>query len=149
MAVFGFTRFERFFLDAGGVDVDRNDMKRFLDFVNEIIYDLLIRGQANAEANGRDIIQPWDLPITAGLQETMHQFRKLDQDIELRTILDDLTARPPMAYALSEETEARLPEIFGGSSVALARTLKIIEPGERRIQPAEWDRAFRIFDLLI
>jgi hypothetical protein len=50
---------------------------------------------------------------------------------------------------LSEETEARLPEIFGGSSVALARTLKIIEPGERRIQPAEWDRAFRIFDLLI
>ena len=49
----------------------------------------------------------------------------------------------------SEETEARLPEIFGGSSVALARTLKIIESGERRIQPAEWDRAFRIFDLLI
>ena len=126
MPVFGFRRSERFFLDAGGVDVDRNDMKRFLDFVNEIIYDLLIRGQANAEANGRDIIQPWDLPITAGLQETMHQFRKLDQDIELRTILDDLTARPPMAYVLSEDTEARLPEIFGGSSVALARTLKII-----------------------
>jgi hypothetical protein len=34
-------------------------MKRFLDFVNDAIYDLLIRGQANAEANGRDIIQPW------------------------------------------------------------------------------------------
>jgi hypothetical protein len=149
MPVFGFTRFERFFLDAGSVDVDRNDMKRFLDFVNDAIYDLLIRGQANAEANGRDIIQPWDLPITAGLQETMHQFRKLDQDIELRPILDDLTARPPTAYALSEETEARLPEIFGGSSVALARTLKILEPGARRIQPPEWDRAFRIFDLLI
>ena len=149
MPVFGFTRFERFFRAAGSVDVDRDDMKRFLDFVNEIIYDLLIRGQANAEANGRDTIQPWDLPITAGLQKTMHQFRKLDEDIELRPILDDLTAQPPLAYALSEETEARLPEIFGGSSVALARTLKIIEPGERRIQPAEWDRAFRIFDLLI
>ncbi len=149
MPVFGFTRFERFFRAAGGVDVDRDDMKRFLDFVNDIIYDLLVRGQATAEANGRDIIQPWDLPITAGLQKTMHQFRKLDEDIELRPILDELTARPPLTYALSEETEARLPEIFGGSSVALARTLKIIEPGERRIQPAEWDRAFRIFDLLI
>jgi hypothetical protein len=149
MPVFGFTRFERFFQAAGSVDVDKDDMKRFLDFVNEIIYDLLIRGQANAEANGRDIIQPWDLPITAGLQETMHQFRKLDEDIDLRPILDDLTARPPLAYALSEETEARLPEIFGGSSVALARTLKIIEPGERHIRPAEWDRAFRFFDLLI
>jgi hypothetical protein len=39
-------------------------------------------------------------------------------------ILDDLTARPPLGYALSEETEARLPEIFGGASVALARTLR-------------------------
>jgi Domain of unknown function (DUF1931) len=149
MPVFGFMRFERFFLAAGSVDVDRDDMKRFLDFVNDIIYDLLIRGQANAEANGRDIIQPWDLPITAGLQKAMHQFRKLDENIELRPILDDLTARPPLAYALGEETEARLPEIFGGSSVALARTLKILEPGARRIQPAEWNRAFRIFDLLI
>ncbi len=62
MPVFGFTRFERFFLAAGSVDVDRDDMKRFLDFVNEIIYDLLIRGQANAEANGRDIIQPGICP---------------------------------------------------------------------------------------
>ena len=62
----------------------------------------------------------------------MHQFRKLDENIELRPILDDLTARPPLAYALSEETEKGVPEIFGGSSVALARALKIIEPGERR-----------------
>jgi hypothetical protein len=36
----GYTKFERFFRASGGVDVDRNDMKRYLDFVNRIIYDL-------------------------------------------------------------------------------------------------------------
>jgi hypothetical protein len=147
--VMGYTKFERFFRAAGGVDVDRNDMKRYLDFVNRIIYDLLIAGQATAEANSRDIIQPADLPVTAGLQESLHEFRKLDEEIELRPILDYLTERPPLNAVLSEEAQERLPAIFGGVSVALAKTLKILDPSERRIPPAEWDRAFRIFGLLI
>ena len=149
MPVMGFTKFERFFRAAAAVDVDRDDMKRYLDFVNEAIYDLLLRGQANAQANARDVVRPSDLPITAGLQETMHEFRKLDEDIELRPILENLTARPPLSYALDEETEEQLPMVFGGISVALAKTLKILDPRDRRIQPAEWDRAFRIFDTLI
>jgi Domain of unknown function (DUF1931) len=149
MPVMGYSKFERFFRAAGGVDVDRNDMKRFLDFVNEAIYDLLLAGQATAEANGRDVIQPSDLPITAGLQETMHVFRKLDEDIELRPILDALTARPPLGSALSEQTEERLPMVFGGISVALAKTLKILDPRQRRVPPGEWHRAFRILDTLI
>jgi Domain of unknown function (DUF1931) len=53
------------------------------DFVNRKIYDLLLRGKAAATENGRDIIQPSDLPITKGLQESIHQFRKLDEEIEL------------------------------------------------------------------
>ncbi len=149
MPVMGYTKFERFFRVGAGVDVDRNDMKRYLDFVNDAIYDLLLAGQATAEANGKDIIRPVDLPITPGLQETMHDFRKLDEDIELRPILDDITARPPLSYALGEETEERLPMVFGGISVAIAKTLKILDPQDRRIQPSEWDRAFRIFDILI
>jgi hypothetical protein len=149
MPVMGYTKFERFFRAAAGVDVDRDDMKRYLDFVNEAIYDLLLAGQATATANSRDIIQPSDLPITAGLQKTMHEFRKLDEDIELRPILDDLTARPPLRYALSEETQERLPMVFGGISVALAKTLKILDPRERRVPPSEWDRAFRVFDTLV
>jgi hypothetical protein len=32
VAVLGFTKFERFFRVAGGVDVDRDDVKRYLDF---------------------------------------------------------------------------------------------------------------------
>ncbi len=104
MAVMGFTKFERFFREAAQVRVDRDDVKRYLDFVNDVIYDVLLIGQATAKANARDIIEPWDPPITAGLQECMHQFERIDEDIELRPILDSLAARPPLASALSEET---------------------------------------------
>ena len=44
MPVMGFTKFKRFFRAAGGVDVDREDIKRYLDFVNDALYDLLLIG---------------------------------------------------------------------------------------------------------
>src|ERR1700740_3328732 len=124
MPVMGFTKFERFFRAAGGVDVDRDDIKRYLDFVNDAIYDLLIIGQGTAKANVRDVIDPWDLPITKGLQERIHSFEKLEEDIEIEPILEQLAARPPLDMALTDDTEARLPLLFGGISVALARTFK-------------------------
>jgi hypothetical protein len=149
MPVMGFTKFERFFRVAGGVDVDKDDVKRYLDFVNDAIYDLLLMGQATAKANARDVIEPWDLPITKGLQECMHQFRALDEEIELRPILEDLAARPPLAAALSQETQDDLPIIFGGISVALARTFKIVSSELKAVHTEEWDRSFRLFRLLI
>ena len=104
MPVMGFTKFERLFRAAGGVDVDRDDIKRCLDFINDAIYDLLIIGQATAKANVRDVIEPWDLPITKGLQESIHSFEQLDEEIELGPILEDLAARPPLDMALSDDT---------------------------------------------
>ena len=62
MAVMGSTKFERFFREAAHVRVDRDDVKRYLDFVNDVIYDVLLIGQATAKANARDIIEPWDPP---------------------------------------------------------------------------------------
>ena len=44
MPVMGFTKFERFLRAAGGVVVDRDDIKRYLDFVNDALYDLLLIG---------------------------------------------------------------------------------------------------------
>jgi hypothetical protein len=149
MRVMSVTKFERFFRRAAGLNVDKADLKRYSDFVNRKIYDLLLRGQAAAKANGRDIIEPFDLPITKGLQESIHAFRNLDEEIELQPILDDLLARPPLDLAYSVETEARLPAIAGGLSVALARTFKIIDPGLKNFQTEHWERSFRIFDLLL
>ncbi|HUA27854.1 MAG TPA: DUF1931 family protein [Streptosporangiaceae bacterium] len=145
----GFVKFEQFFRAAGGVSVDRDDVKRYLDFVNDALYDLLVMGQAAAKANVRDIIEPWDLPVTKGLQESMHAFGRIEEEIELRPILDALAARPPLDAALSDETENRLPLIFGGISVALARTFRLIDAEVKAVHTREWERAFSLFRLLI
>src|ERR1700692_409312 len=90
--VMSVARFERFFRIAAGLDVDKQDLKRYSDFINQKLYDLLLRGGAAAKASGRLIIEPFDLPITRGLQQCIHEFRKIDEEIELQPILDQLTA---------------------------------------------------------
>jgi hypothetical protein len=149
MEVMAIAKFERFFRLAADLDVDKSDLKRYSDFVNDKLYDLLLRAQAAAKANGRDVIEPHDLPITKGLQERIHEFRRIDEQIELQPILDQLAARPPLDLAYSEETEARFPEIAGGISVALAHTFKVIDPDLKNPQTAHWQGMLRIFDLLL
>jgi hypothetical protein len=149
MPVMGFTKFERFFRAAGGVSVDRDDVKRYLDFVNDAIYDLLLIGQATAKANVRDVVEPWDLPVTKGLQESAHAFECLEEEIELGSILESIAARPPLDYAVSEATQARLPQLFGGISVALARIFKLLDADIKAVHSAEWERAFSLFRLLV
>ncbi len=149
MPVMGFTKFERFFREAGGVSVDRDDVRRYLDFVNDVIYDLLLTGQATAKANMRDVVEPWDLPVTKGLQESAHAFERLDEEIELGPILESVAARPPLDYALGEATQARLPRLFGGISVALARMFKLLDADIKAVHSAEWERAFALFRLLL
>jgi hypothetical protein len=149
MELFGIARFERFFRAAAGLDVDKNDLRRFDDFVNDKIYDLLLRGQANAKANGRDVIEPQDLPITKGLQESIHDFKAIDQEVSLEPILEQLTKRPPLDVTYSDEAQEKLPLVAGGLGVALARTFPILEEGLVNPQTKHWDRAIRIFDLLL
>ena len=149
MALMSIPKFERFFRLAASLDVDKADLNRYDEFVNHEIYDLLLRAQATAKANARDIIFPQDLPITKGLQERIHEFRTIDEQIELQPILDRLAARPPLDLAYSEETEARLPSIAGGISVALAQTFKVIDPDLRNPQTEHWETVLRIFYLLL
>ncbi len=81
MELFGVAAFERFFREAAGLDVDKDDLRRFDEFVNVRIYDLLLRAVANAKSNGRDVIEPQDLPITKGLQESIQAFEAIDADV--------------------------------------------------------------------
>ena len=145
----GIPKLERLFRLAAQLDVDKSDLQRYSDFVNQKIYDLLLRGQAAATANGRDIIQPHDLPITKGLQECVHEFKRLNAEIELQSVLEYLASRPPLDLAYSDETEAELPRIFGGLSVGLARTFKILDPDLKNPQTRHWDQVMRIFNLLL
>jgi hypothetical protein len=149
MPVFGVARFERFFRLAAELDVDKDDLKRFSDFVEHKLYDLLLMGQATASANLRDLVEPYDLPITKGFQENIHKIRKMDDDIELKPILDRLATYPPLDRMPSEETEARLPEIVGGLGLALAKIIKTVDPEVKNPQSRHWERAMRIFDELM
>ncbi|WUJ70076.1 DUF1931 family protein [Kribbella soli] len=149
MTVMAVHRFERFFRAAAGLDVDKDDLKRYSDFVSDKLHDLLLIGQGTAKANGRDVLQPRDLPVTKGLQESIHLFREIDEDIELQPILAQLAKWPPLDVTLSDEAESRLPEVVGGLSVALARTIKVMDPKVKNPQTAHWADAFRIFGLLL
>jgi hypothetical protein len=142
-------RFERLFRAAASLDVDKSDLKRHEEFVHRKIYDLLLRGQAIAKANARDVMQPFDVPITKGLQERIHEFHELNEQIELRPILEAMTKWPPLDLAYSEELEATLPEIAGGLTVALAHSFKVIDPKLKNPQTPHWERAFELFDLLL
>jgi hypothetical protein len=145
----GVAEFERFFRVAAELDVDKADLKRYRTFVFDKIYDMLTMGVVDAKANGRDVIQPTDLPITKGLQERMHEFKKIDVDLGLRPILDELAPRPQLDADIALETEARLALVAGGLSVGLARSFRIIDPSLENPSTEHWERAFRLFDLLL
>jgi hypothetical protein len=149
MPVMNVSKFERFFRIAATLDVDKSDLKRYNDFIHRKIYDLLLRGQAMAKANDREVIEPHDLPITKGLQECIHDFGDIEGDLDLKLALDELAGRPLLDIVYSEETEARLPGVAGGLSVALARTFKALDPKLKNPQTEHWERAFRIFDMLV
>ncbi|GAB3887763.1 DUF1931 family protein [Kibdelosporangium lantanae] len=149
MPVMNVARFERFFRIAAGIDVDKSDLRRYNDFVNHKLYDLCLLGVAAAKENGRDVIQPYDLPVTKGLQERVREFDQLDEEIDITGILAALAELPPLDAALSDEAELWLPRIAGGLSIAVARTFRIVDPKLRNPSSDHWEKAFHLFDLLL
>lgn len=149
MSTMNIPKFERFFRVTAGLDVDKKDVQRYSDFVHQKTYDLLLRSEAAAKANNRDIIEPFDIPITKGLQERIHAFRKMDEEIELKPILDHFASQLQLDLAFSKEVKEELSGIVGGLSIALAHTFKIIEPGLKNPQTGHWERAFQIFNQLL
>lgn len=144
----GIRQIERFFRTAG-LEVDKEDIKRYYDFVERKVADVLLAAQRTAKANDRIRIEPRDIPITDGLQENIQAFEKLDVDIGLQRILKDAVPEPQMDLGYSDETEARLPAIAGGLSLALARCFKSIDPQVKHPPPEQWEQVFQIFDLLV
>src|SRR5258707_2105694 len=65
----GVHQIEHFFRVAAGLEIDKEDIRRYYEFVEEKIRDLLLMAQRTAKANDRIRVEPRDLPITKGLQE--------------------------------------------------------------------------------
>ena len=145
----GIPVFERFFRSVASIDIDKNDVRRFRDFVDQMIDDIAITGRASAKWNGRDIIAPQDLPITKGVQERMREFDKLGEAEEIRELLRQSVRRPPADVTFSEETEQLLPELFGGLSIALARSFRVLDPKLTNPSTEHWERAFEVFRLVL
>ena len=144
----GIQEIERFFRTSG-LEVDKEDIRRYYDFIERKVADLLLAAQRLAKANDRIRVEPRDLPIANGLQECIRDFERLDVNIGLGPILANAVPEPELDLGYSDETEARLPAIAGGLSVALARCFKIIDPQIKHAPPEQWERAFQIFDLLL
>jgi len=142
-------KFERFFRLAADLEVDKQDLKRYSDFVNQKVYGMLLMAEATARANGRGMIEPHDLPLTKGLQECMHQFRAMDSQLDLKPILEQLATMPQLDLLWSEETEARLPWLVGSLSVGLGRALRLLDTKRRHPSSEDWKRVFELFDVLL
>jgi len=144
----GIPEVQRFFREAGDVDVDKSDIDRFRAFVDEKVDDLAIAARDSARWNNRDVIAPQDLPITKGLQERMREFDGMAEAAELRTWLRGALRRPPDDVTFADDTEDVLTEVFGGISVALARSFRIVDSERRNPSTEQWDRVLALFDLL-
>ena len=129
MVVGAVARFERLFREAAGLTVDKDDLKRFQDFIVDKTADLLLAAERTAEANDRDVVAPQDLPLTKGLEE--------------------LAIVPPMKLAVGDDTSRGLPLVAGGIAVALAHMVRLVEPDQRHPSGARWERATRMFDLVV
>jgi hypothetical protein len=141
--------FERFFRSAAGIKVDKNDLRRFHEFVDEQIDDFSIAGRDAAKWNGRDVIEPQDLPVTKGIQELTREFDKLDEADEVRDLLRQQVRRPPADVTFGEDTEQFLVDLFGGVSIALGRTFRVMDPKSENPTTQDWDRAFALFRMLL
>jgi hypothetical protein len=145
----GAAKLEDLFREAARLNVDKSDLRRLNEFLNQKLYDLLLMGQAAATANGRDIIQPWDLPITKGLQQGLREFKKLDVELGLEPVLEQLATLPRLDLDYSNETREKFTEIMGALAIALARTFKILDPELKNPQTMHWNKAFELFNLLL
>lgn len=144
----GIPLFERFFRSVAELKVDKNDIRRFHEFIDEQVDDIAIAGRNTAKQNGRDVVVPQDLPITKGVQERMREFDKLEEADEIRESLRRVVREPPGEITFDEDTDRLLPELFGGLSVALARSFRIMDPSVVNPSTDDWDRAFTMFRLV-
>ncbi|WP_431239834.1 DUF1931 family protein [Mycolicibacterium aichiense] len=144
----GIPLFERFFRSAASIKIDKNDIRRFREFVDEQIDEIAIAGRNSAKWNGRDVIVAQDLPITKGVQERMREFDKFEEAEEIRALLRQVVRQPPGDVTFGEDAEDLLPELFGGLSIALARSFRLMDPTVSKPSTEQWNRAFTLFRLV-
>jgi len=149
MKIAGVKKFEKLFRRAGSMDVDKNDIVRLNEFINKAIYRLLETGMKKAKLNGRDVLWYSDLPITQGLENNIEEFKEYDEELDLSEILETIAGLPPLPLEIGVDIENELPNIAGGITIALIKSIKIINPKVKNPQTEEWQRVTEVFETLL
>jgi hypothetical protein len=64
----GIHQIERFFCVAASLEIDKEDIRRYYEFVDQKVEDLLLIARQTAKANGHVVVELRDIPTTKGLQ---------------------------------------------------------------------------------
>lgn len=142
-------KFEDLFRAAARIDIDRSDLRRLTEVINQKLFELLLAGQAQAKTRGRDQIEELDLPLTLGLQKHIRYFENMEDEFEITVHLEHLTVQPPLNLGYTAGLADRLPILFGGLTVALARTFQTLFPELKNPSSDHWTRAVEVFALLL
>jgi len=149
VAVVGFTKLEALFRKAASLDIHKGHAKDITDIVEKKLHDLLLAAERNANINGRDVIWESDLPITKGLQESIIEFRKLDEELNVDDILQFLSSIPPLKYPLVADLENKILEITGALLLVIARVMKQIDTESRAVNHELIEKSSKILDLTL
>jgi len=148
MAVVGYTKLKEIFRKGASLDIAKGHAKDVTDIVDQKLYDLLLAGERNAKYNARDVIWICDVPLTKGMEETIDEFKKLEEVLDVKDVVERLTKYPP-TMTLEDALEQRLPEITGGLILTLARIMKALEPKDKTVDHELIKKAKEILDLTI
>ncbi|GAX88350.1 conserved hypothetical protein [Lebetimonas natsushimae] len=146
--VVGFKKLEAIFRKAAGVDLDKSKADEILDIVEKKFHDMLLVAVEKAGYNGRDVIMEPDMPVTKGFEESLRQFRELEEVVDLQDVLAYLEKIPPLKYPISADLEAKLPEYIGALMLIIARVLKELG-AERKPSSEDIKKASKILDLTL
>ncbi len=146
--VVGFKKLEAVFRKAAGIDLDKSKADKIIDIVEKKFHDLLLVAVEKAGYNGRDIIMESDMPLTKGFEESIREFKKLEEEVDIQDILAFLEKIPPLKYPISAELEAKLPEYIGALMLIIARVLKEIG-ADRRPSSEDIKKTEKILDLTL
>jgi len=146
--VVGFKKLEDVFRKAAGIDLDKSKADEIVDIIEKKFHDMLLVAVEKAGYNGRDVIMEPDMPVTKGFEESLREFKKLEEEVDIQDVLKFLEQVPPLKYPISAELEEKLPEYIGALMLIIARVLKELGV-QRKPSKEDIERMGRILDLTL
>ncbi len=84
-----------------------------------------------------------------GAQARIHKYRQPGQDVDVSPFPEGIATSPHLDLAPSEDVPEGMPNVAGGLGLAPAKCFKILDTKLKDPGTEHWDRAFRLFDLIL